>query len=256
MASDTTEPFQALQASIVRLRNIVEGLSEDQLRLPAYPTEWTVADVLSHLGSGGEIMRLRIEASVSGHELPDDFAPPIWETWNAKSPGAKAADALAVDRAFVERIESLTADERDSVHLAFGPVELDLGGALGARLNEHVVHSWDVDVTLEQSAVIPVDAAAVMVDNLGLIAGFSGRAIGSTGKRVHVRTSEPVRDFALTLGPDAVALIPCSDAHAPDLELPAEALIRLVYGRLDPDHTPAALAGVDLSELRGVFRGV
>jgi hypothetical protein len=33
-------------------------------------------------------------------------------------------------------------------------------------------------------------------------------------------------------------------------------LIRLVYGRLDPDHTPAALAGVDLSELRGVFRGI
>ena len=108
------------------------------------------------------------------------------------------------------------------------------------RLNEHAVHSWDVDVTLEPSAVIPADAAAVIVDNLGLIAGFSGRAIGSTDKCVHVRTSEPVRDFALTLGADAVSLTPCADPHAPDLELPADALIRLVYGRLDPDHTPAA----------------
>jgi uncharacterized protein (TIGR03083 family) len=255
MPSDPTEPFQALQASIVRLRNLVEGLSEEQLGLSAYPEEWTVADVLSHLGSGGEIMRLRIEASVTGLDLPDDLAPSIWETWNAKSPGAKAADVLAVDREFVERIESLTADERAGVHLAFGPVELDLGGALGARLNEHAVHTWDVDVTLEPSAVIPADAAAVMVDNLGLIAGFSGRAIGSA-RVLNVRTSEPVRDFALTLGPDAVALTPRVDAHAPDLELPAEALIRLVYGRLDPDHTPAALASVDLSELRGVFRGI
>jgi uncharacterized protein (TIGR03083 family) len=255
MPSDASEPFQALQASIVRLRNLVEGLSEEELGLPAYPTEWTVADVLSHLGSGGEIMRLRIEASVTGHELPDDFVAPIWETWNAKSPGAKAADALAVDRAFVERIESLTADERAGVQLAFGPVVLDLSGALGARLNEHVVHRWDIDVTLDPAAVLPADATAVMIDNVGLIAGFSGRAVRGT-RALHVRTSDPVRDFALTLGPDAVALTPGTDTHAPDLELPAEALIRLVYGRLDPDHTPAALADVDFAELRGVFRGI
>ncbi len=255
MPSDTNEPIHALQASIVRLRNLVEGLSEDQLRLPAYPTEWTVADVLSHIGSGGEIMRLRIEASVTGNELPDDFAPPIWDSWNAKSPGAQAADALAVDRAFVERIESLTADERASVRLAFGPVELDFGGAVRARLNEHAVHTWDVDVTLDPAAVIPADAAAAVVDNLALIASFSGRAIGGA-RAVHVRTSDPVRDFELTLGPDAVSLTPCADAHAPDVELPAEAFIRLVYGRLDPDHTPAALEGVDLSELRGVFLGI
>ena len=41
----------------------------------------------------------------------------------------------------------------------------------------------------------------------------------------------------------------------PDLELPAEALVRLVYGRLDPDHTPAVRGGADLDVLRGVFPG-
>ncbi len=42
----------------------------------------------------------------------------------------------------------------------------------------------------------------------------------------------------------------------PDLELPADALIRLVAGRLDPDHTPAGIVGAShLDELRQVFPG-
>jgi hypothetical protein len=41
----------------------------------------------------------------------------------------------------------------------------------------------------------------------------------------------------------------------PDLVLPAEALIRLVYGRLDPEHTPPVGGTADLDELRRVFPG-
>jgi hypothetical protein len=42
------------------------------------------------------------------------------------------------------------------------------------------------------------------------------------------------------------------------LDLPAEAFVRLVYGRLDPDHTPDAVTatGVDLDLLRRTFPGV
>ena len=41
-----------------------------------------------------------------------------------------------------------------------------------------------------------------------------------------------------------------------ELRLPAEALIRLIYGRLDPAHTPPAEAReVDLDELRQMFPG-
>jgi hypothetical protein len=44
--------------------------------------------------------------------------------------------------------------------------------------------------------------------------------------------------------------------QSPDLELPAEALSRLVYGRLDPDHTPAVTGDATLlAELRAVFPG-
>jgi len=41
-----------------------------------------------------------------------------------------------------------------------------------------------------------------------------------------------------------------------ELRLPAEALIRLVYGRLDEAHTPPAeTAGIELDDLRQIFRG-
>jgi hypothetical protein len=40
------------------------------------------------------------------------------------------------------------------------------------------------------------------------------------------------------------------------IRMPAEALLRLVYGRLDPDHTPQAISGgVDLELLRQIFPG-
>ena len=41
-----------------------------------------------------------------------------------------------------------------------------------------------------------------------------------------------------------------------EITLPAEALLRLFYGRLDPEHTPEyAAEGIDLDRLRPVFPG-
>ena len=70
--------------------------------------------------------------------------------------------------------------------------------------------------------------------------------------------SDPQRDFTLESG-DTVTLAPSApgeDPELPDLQLPAEALVRLVYGRLDPAHTPPVeTRGVDLDELRRLFPG-
>jgi hypothetical protein len=75
-----------------------------------------------------------------------------------------------------------------------------------------------------------------------------------------VRTFDPVRELTLTIGLDAVALAPSAAPDpsrlVPDVELSADAFVRLVYGRLDPAHTPPIRANVDLDELRRVFPGV
>jgi hypothetical protein len=75
-----------------------------------------------------------------------------------------------------------------------------------------------------------------------------------------VLTTDPERQFTLETG-DAVTLTPSDDETTPELglselRLPAEAFIRLIYGRLDAGHTPAVeRTGVDLDELRKVFPG-
>jgi hypothetical protein len=73
-----------------------------------------------------------------------------------------------------------------------------------------------------------------------------------------VSASGPQRDFTLESG-ETVSLVPSEageDTELPELRLPAEALVRLVYGRLDPAHTPPVeTRGVDLDELRRLFPG-
>jgi hypothetical protein len=58
----------------------------------------------------------------------------------------------------------------------------------------------------------------------------------------------------VTLRPHASETPPATSS----VRMPAEALIRLVYGRLDPDHTPSTVTteGIDLDALRATFPGV
>ena len=73
-------------------------------------------------------------------------------------------------------------------------------------------------------------------------------------------TTDPERQFTLETG-EAVTLTPSDDGVTPELglselRLPAEAFIRLLYGRMDEAHTPPAEnAGVELDELRPLFPG-
>lgn len=245
----TTDSLRtALVASTGRLATLVGPLTPEDLERPAYPSEWTIADVLSHLGSGAEITRLRLD----GDEVD---APPIWDRWNAKSPSEQAADSLQSDQALLQRLSTVTAAEEAALRFDMGRFELDLAGLLGLRFNEHAVHTWDIEVALRPGATIPPDAAEVIVDRLSMVAGFAGRPIG-VERVLTVRTTSPERRLEVALGGDAVVLSAGTPGADPDLEMPAESFIRLVYGRLDPDHTPAINgSGTDLDLLRRTFPG-
>ncbi len=105
------------------------------------------------------------------------------------------------------------------------------------RLNEHAFHTWDIEVMFDRSARVPADAAAVIVDNLGLIARFSAKPTGDE-REVRVRTSDPVRHFTVRLTPEVAELLAGDAGVTPDIELPAESFCRLVYGRLDSGSQP------------------
>ena len=245
----------ALDSSVQHLRSVVEHLDDAQLDEPAYPAEWTIADVLSHIGSGAVIMQRRLDDILEEDATPDDFAPGVWETWNAKTDRDKADDALEADRDLLERVESLSDEARSILRFSMGPLELLFDGFVGMRLNEHALHTWDIEVTIDPTATVRAESVGHIVDNLELIARFTARPQGST-RTIAVRTDQPRRSFSIELSPDAVTLGPGDQSRQPDLELPAEAFVRLIYGRLDPDHTPNTVRDSGaLEELREVFPG-
>jgi hypothetical protein len=133
-------------------------------------------------------------------------------------------------------------------------MELDTTGLLRMRLGEHAVHTWDIAVALDPAAQVSASAVDLLVDTLDMLAGRAGKPDGAS-RSVQVTTSSPERQFTLEIG-EKVVLASEPSERAPDLRLPAEALVRLVYGRLDPAHTPAVeTEGTQLDELRQVFPG-
>lgn len=246
--------LDALRASVERLRDLAARLTEQQLTGRAYPSEWTVAQVLSHLGSGAVITQRRLEDAVAGQDTPDDFAPGVWDTWNAKSPVAQRDDALAADAALLAQLEAVTPEDRDRFSSDMGPMTLGFTEFVGMRLNEHALHTWDVEVVADPAATIPTAVAALVVDNLELIARFTGKPTGDT-TTITVATIDPQRGFTIDLTPETVRFTPGAADTAADLQLPAEAFARLVYGRLDDEHAPADVHGSALPTLRRVFPG-
>jgi uncharacterized protein (TIGR03083 family) len=279
---EPTPWIAALRRSHDALRASVEPLDETRLRRQSYASEWSIAQVLSHLGSGAEIFGLFLDAGLRGTEPPgrETFAP-IWQAWNDRSPQSQATDALAADDALIKRLESLGPDELGTLRVPLFGRDLDATGLARLRLGEHAVHTWDVAVALDSSATVAADAVSLLIDGLGPVAARSGKP-AEEPFTVRVSTTEPAREFIIQAGAE-VRLEPAqaagnpqhSDEDAPRgdhdaprgdhdaprgeparLRLPAEAFVRLVYGRLDPAHTPAVeAAGVDLDDLRRTFPG-
>ena len=135
-------------------------------------------------------------------------------------------------------------------------MDTDITGLARMRVSEHAVHTWDVAVALDPSATVAPDAVGLLIDTVGQLATWSAKPDGKP-RRIRVSTSDPERHFLLETG-EAVSLAESDGEDGlPELRLPAEAFVRLVYGRLGPAHTPPVEAdGVDLDELRQLFPGL
>jgi uncharacterized protein (TIGR03083 family) len=260
--SSNTEQLAALWASHHRLDAATQALTEDEISGPSYCTDWSTAQVLSHIGSGAQIFGLLLDAGLSGSEAPgrEEFAK-IWDVWNAMSPDGQAKSSLVADSAFLQRVDTVPAEQLDALQMTLFGTPADAGRLLGMRLSEHAIHTWDVVVMRDPSAEVAPDAVRFMVDHLGPVAARSGSNTGGP-LEVEIVTSDPERTFRLSVG-DAVTLNATGspgDETAPataTVRMPSEALVRLVYGRLDSEHTPASVGaeGIDLDVLRAVFPG-
>jgi uncharacterized protein (TIGR03083 family) len=242
--------------------SIVNNLSPEQLTGPSDCSDWTIAQVLSHLGSGAEIFSLIVEAGLTDGQPPsNDVFPAIWDAWNSKDPVRQAEDFIGVDTALVEQFESLDDKRLGDFKISMFGMDLDAAGVLGLRLSEHALHSWDVAVVLDPAAKVAQAATELLIDNVVSRAGRMGKPVGGP-LQVHIETSDPERTFTLKVD-ENVELVSGSDqsdegGDAMRLEISAEAFLRLLAGRMDPDHTPSEVKaeGVGLDSLRAVFPGI
>jgi uncharacterized protein (TIGR03083 family) len=249
-----------LHSSHDRLAGALDGISEDGAGAQSYDDDWNVGQVASHLGSGAEVYHLFLDAGVNGTPAPGvESMQPIWDEWNAKDPISQTRDAVVADAHLLDRLDGLSDAEQDAWHLELFGEDRDLANLLALRLNEHAVHTWDIVVAADPGATVAEDAVDVVLGNLAMVAKYSGQK-HDEALSIEVRTASPERAFHLDLGPSGVELTPSYDdtSASAELTLPGEAFVRLVYGRLDPDHTPASVTatGVDLDVLRRTFPGV
>jgi uncharacterized protein (TIGR03083 family) len=246
--------LSAIKHSQERMTALVSGLTPEQAAQRSYADDWSIADVASHLGSQAEIFDRFLTAGLDGADMPDqDAFVAIWDRWNALPPQSQLADSVAANEKLLARLEGLTPAQRDSFSLdAFGGT-YDIAGLASLRLGEHALHTWDMVVALDPAALLAPDAVALLIDTLPTMAAAAGTPLPSGGS-VTVAVTDPARAFEATLDP-AVTLTPVPGGAA-DVTLPAEAFIRLVAGRLDPDHTPLGVdAGDQLDRLRQAFPG-
>jgi uncharacterized protein (TIGR03083 family) len=256
-----SDVLAALRSSHDRLVAALAPLSDEEVASGSYCTDWTIAQVASHLGSGSEIFWLYVDAGLRQVPAPGiEQIQPIWDRWNAKTPRDQVRDVVPADAAFIDGLDALSDLQREGWQLTLFGAERSLADLARMRLSEHAVHTWDIAVALDPEATVADDAVALLIDTLPALIEFVGKP--DTTEPVSVRmatTGSPEREYTLHLSDAGARLQPANGAAdaTPVLRLPAEALLRLVYGRLDSDHTPASVdaGGLPLDSLRRAFPG-
>jgi uncharacterized protein (TIGR03083 family) len=259
MTTLTDRTITALRDLHDELAVLVPTLTEAQLTGPSGASEWTIAQVLSHMGSGSEIALASYRTALTDAPEPEgDFNQSVWDRWNAMAPQDQAFSFLAHDATLVETIEALTPEQRENLQIKLGflPTPLGVATIAGMRLNEVALHGWDVRVGVDPAATLSGASAEVLVDQfsgeMGFLLGFIGKA-----DTLAESTVVDAHGHGLVIA-DKVSFSPTADNATATFAGPLEAIVRLIGGRLTPAHTPdtvSVVGNVSLDDLRRVFPG-
>ena len=215
-----------------------------------------IAQVLSHLGSGAVIMRRRLEDIRAGTATPDDFAPVGVGRVERQDARAQADDALVADEAVLQALEAVDEGERARLTFSMGPLSPRLQRSSPACASTSTSSTAG---TSRSSSTTPPACPPTPPPWWSTTSPSSRASAGGPTARSAPWPCGPPTPSAhvtLRLSADGVELTRRARAGARRSTLPAEALWRLVYGRLDPDHTPAFTGDAALLDaLRAVFPG-
>jgi uncharacterized protein (TIGR03083 family) len=243
MTSPADQVIAALRAGHDDLSAHVAKLDESDLTGPSGASEWDVAHVLSHLGSGAEIGLAALEQALSGPGAPPDgFNQSVWDRWNAMGPREHRDGFVAADQRLVERYEGLDATTREElrIDLGFLPAPVNVAAAVRMRLSEFTFHAWDVQAGAEPAVTLAPRAVPLLQDAVAPLLGWIAKpdALAGRGAHLAVDLSEPSDTLGLALGDRIVV---GERPVEPDgvFSGPTEAWLRLLTGRLKPANTPS-----------------
>jgi uncharacterized protein (TIGR03083 family) len=262
MTSLADRTIAALRAERDTTASVAADLTEDRLTGPSAATRWSLAHVLSHLGSGSEITLAQLRAALDGADQPgQDFDSSVWDRWNAWGPVEQRDAYLEHSAAMVSAFEALDADQRERVRVPrpFAPAPVPVVAFAGMRLSEAALHGWDVRVPLTPTAGLADESAQVLIElfdgPLGFMLAFIGRADRIAGGPVVLDLAGSGFGVAIR---DSVTLVSPVQNPTATFTGPLEAAIRLFAGRLGPEYTPAEVqvtGNVTIDQLRAVFPG-
>jgi uncharacterized protein (TIGR03083 family) len=256
---NSTTWLAALNTSSERLSKTVHDLSDDALAQPSFAGDWSIAQVLSHLGSAAEICTVLVRRGIDGDTTAPtaDDARPVWQRWDALSGPAQREAWFEADHRHRELLASLDAQQRETIRIPYFAGLLSVAEYAGYRLSEQSVHAWDIEVAVDTSATIPMPEVELLWDRLDLVATrfrnadvlerlaprqlaveLTGRTLGlDLGTELHLRDDAPTDPAATVAGP-------------------AEAVLRLVYGRSRPEDGISVTGDISLDvDLRRLFPG-
>ncbi|MCU1679909.1 MAG: maleylpyruvate isomerase family mycothiol-dependent enzyme [Amycolatopsis sp.] len=252
-----TDWLAALHASSRRLAEAVDGLTDKQLATPSYASGWTIAQVLSHLGSAAEIGAVLVQRGIDGDPTGpgEQDTKPVWQRWDAMSALEQRAAWREADARHLKLLDS--ADIAD-VQVPYFAGLLSVPVYAGYRLSEHSVHGWDIEVALDRSAKIPADEVELLWQRLDRVATRFRDAKTLTRLKpgqIALELTEPPRTLCLDLGGE-LHIVPCEPGDpTATVQGSAEAVLRLVYGRNRVEDGVAATGGVTVDDVRSLFPG-
>jgi uncharacterized protein (TIGR03083 family) len=256
MASLADRTIAALRTDADSLFALVATLSDEQLEQQSAASDWSVASVLSHLGSQAELGLPGIAAARAGEATPgQEGNQAVWDRWNAMSPRAQADGFVEHLEQYVSAVEDLTPSEREGlkVDTGFLPFPLSLAALLGMRLNEVALHGWDVQYAFDPTATVRAEDAELLAEHfageLAFLLGFTGKA-DQIDRPVELDIADS--GYGISIG-EAVSFGRTPAEPTATFHGSLEAALRLLAGRL---REPVEVTGnATLDDLRKVFPG-
>ncbi|MGH3853534.1 MAG: maleylpyruvate isomerase family mycothiol-dependent enzyme [Pseudonocardiaceae bacterium] len=252
-----TDWLAALHASSRRLAETVADLTDEELAMPSYASGWTIALVLSHLGSAAEIGTVLVQRGIDGDPTGpgERDTKPVWQRWDAMPAPEQRAAWREADACHLELLDST---DIANVQVPYFAGLLSVPVYAGYRLSEQSVHGWDIEGALDPAATIPAAEAELLWQRLDRVATrFRDAETLARLKpgQVALELTKPRRTLCLDLGGE-LHIVPCEPGD-PTATVwgTAEAVLRLVYGRNRAEDGVTAAGAVTADDLRSLFPG-